>query len=197
MTVRLTDITGVILAGGKSSRFGSNKALARVHGIPLIQHVRDQLSGILKRIVVVTNSPEEYSFLDIPVVTDIIPHRGPLGGIHTALETAGSPWVFVTPCDLPFFSYKLLTTLARNTDGSAAVYYIHGKNIEPLPLLLNKKMLGWVFRLLELGDYAVQSLLDSGYTQKLPVEHVMHDVDPGMLVNCNTIEDYEKAVRNG
>ncbi len=196
MAVRLADITGVILAGGKSSRFGSNKALVRVHGIPLIRHIRDQLSGILKRIVVVTHSPEAYSFLDLPVVTDIIPHKGPLGGIHTALETAGSPWVFVTPCDLPFFSYKLLTALARNTGKFDAVYYSQGKNVEPLPLLLNKKILGRVCRLLELGNYAVHSLLDSGDTQKLPLEHVLNDVDLGMLLNCNTVEEYEKAVRN-
>ena len=79
-------ITGIILAGGKSSRFGSNKALAKFNGTPLIERAAGVLGRIFKNLMIITNSPLEYSYLKIPLYQDIVKGLGPVGGIYTGLD---------------------------------------------------------------------------------------------------------------
>ncbi len=194
MSISLTNITGVVLAGGKSSRFGSNKALVHVGGIPLIKDICNQLSGILRNIVVIANSPEDYSFIGLPVIQDRVPRKGPISGIYTSLETTCTPWIFVVPCDLPFFSYKLCTTLAKYSNGADATCFQHNNLIEPLPALLHIDVLNQTRLLFERGDYALNSLLNKSTTTIIPIEHCMNSIDPKMLINCNTIEDYKEII---
>ena len=82
--------TGVILAGGASSRFGSNKALALLRGRPIISHVAAVLEKTFHSHLLVTNSPETYQFLGWQMTTDIHPGQGPLAGIHSALQAIRS-----------------------------------------------------------------------------------------------------------
>ena len=194
MSISLSNITGVILAGGKSSRFGSNKAFAQVSGIPLIRNICSQLSGILRNIVVIANSPEDYSFIGLPVIQDRVPRKGPISGIYTSLETTCTPWIFVVPCDLPFFSYKLCIALAQYSKGADAVCFQHNNLIEPLPALLHIDVMNQARLLFERGDYSLNSLLNMSITTIMPIEHCMNSIDPKMLTNCNTIEDYRKLV---
>ena len=115
----LSDITGVILAGGKSSRFGSNKALAIVDGKPLIQHVADLISSLFAECLLVTNTPAEYEFLSLPMTHDRYRDSGPLAGIHAALLKIRTPRAFVVACDMPNLSQELInifaTLMNRNT----------------------------------------------------------------------------------
>ena len=92
----IEDITAVILAGGKSSRFGSNKALAEFKGIRLIERVTDILGKIFTKLIIITNSPVEYSYLNIPLYQDLIEGLGPIGGIYTGLDAINNDWAFST-----------------------------------------------------------------------------------------------------
>ena len=76
----LRDVTGVILAGGKSRRFGKNKALVEIDGIPLIGRVVSVMKSVFQHLVLITNTPDEYSYLKLPMYEDIIKGLGPLGG---------------------------------------------------------------------------------------------------------------------
>ena len=95
----IEDITAVILAGGKSSRFGSNKALAKFKGVRLIERVTDVLSTIFTRLIIITNNPVEYSYLHIPLYQDLIEGLGPIGGIYTGLDAIDNDWAFFCACD--------------------------------------------------------------------------------------------------
>lgn len=97
----------VIQAGGQSSRMGQDKALKLFLGRPLIQRVIERLRPIADELLVTTNHPEDYAFLNLPLFTDLKPGRGALGGLCTALFSARHSIVAVAACDMPFASAEL------------------------------------------------------------------------------------------
>jgi len=97
-------LTVVIQAGGMSSRMGEDKALKPFLGRPLIQRVIDRLTPIADELIVTTNRPADYQFLNLRLIPDLKPGRGALGGLYTAIASASSPLVAVVACDMPFAS---------------------------------------------------------------------------------------------
>jgi len=148
-------ITGVIMAGGISSRFGSNKALALFNNKPVIQHVADTLSPLFPSCLLATNTPEAYAFLGLPTVGDIFPGAGPLGGIHAALHAIAEPRAFVAGCDMPLLDPQLirfLCTLAEQDDwdvvlpwppsGPEPLYAVYSQSALPV-IEKNLKQRNW------------------------------------------------------
>jgi molybdopterin-guanine dinucleotide biosynthesis protein A len=87
---------------------GEDKALKTFLGRPLIQRVMERLSPFADELIVTTNRPEEYSFLGLPLFSDLKPGRGALGGLYTAIASSTNPVVAVVACDMPFASPTLL-----------------------------------------------------------------------------------------
>ena len=106
-------LTVCIQAGGQSSRMGEDKALKTFLGRPLIQRVAERLSPIADEVIVTTNRPEEYAFLNLPLFPDLKPGRGALGGLYTAMASAKHPIVAVVACDMPFASPPLLEAASK------------------------------------------------------------------------------------
>ena len=106
-------LTIVIQAGGASSRMGEDKALKTFLGRPLIQRVAQRLTPIADEIIVTTNRPEDYAFLNLRLILDLKPGRGALGGLYTAIASATHPIVAVVACDMPFASPMLIEAMSR------------------------------------------------------------------------------------
>ena len=87
---------------------GEDKALKTFLGRPLIQRVIERLSPIADELIVTTNRPEDYRFLNLPLYSDLKPGRGALGGLYTAIASASQPIVAVVACDMPFASASLI-----------------------------------------------------------------------------------------
>lgn len=104
-------ITAIILSGGKSSRMGTNKALLKIGDKTIIERVRDQMQQIFKDVVLITNTPEEYKFLDLPIYEDIYKHKGPLAGIHSGLLNSSTDTNFIISCDLPLITKEMIEYL--------------------------------------------------------------------------------------
>jgi molybdopterin-guanine dinucleotide biosynthesis protein A len=100
-----------IQAGGGSTRMGEDKALKPFLGRPLIQRVIARLSPLADEVLVTTNQPENYAFLGLRLVPDLLPGRGALGGLYTALASASFPLAAVVACDMPFASAPLLRAM--------------------------------------------------------------------------------------
>lgn len=98
----------VIQAGGESRRMGRDKGLAPFLGRPLITRIIERLEPIASEMIVTTNHPEAYQFLGLPLFSDLIPGRGALGGLYTALSAATQPLAAVVACDMPFVRPELL-----------------------------------------------------------------------------------------
>jgi molybdopterin-guanine dinucleotide biosynthesis protein A len=97
-------LTVAVQAGGESSRMGEDKALKSFLGRPLIQRVIERLASIADEMIVTTNRPAEYGFLNLRLIADLKPGRGALGGLYTAVASAAHPFVAVIACDMPFAS---------------------------------------------------------------------------------------------
>ncbi len=143
----------VILAGGKSSRMGTNKALLPIQGLPNIERLRDELAarvphdGILlasrvSKVIVVTNEPDEYQFLGEMTVSDRHPGKGPLAGIQVGLDASPSDWNLVVACDMPFASAEagrfLLQQAMTGSAIDAVVPVIHDR-LHPLFAAYHKR----------------------------------------------------------
>ena len=102
----ITMLTVVIQAGGQSSRMGEDKALKSFLGKPLIERVMDRLKPIADEMIITTNRPADYEFLNARLVSDLKPDRGALGGLYTAVASASHPYVAVVACDMPFASKR-------------------------------------------------------------------------------------------
>jgi molybdenum cofactor guanylyltransferase len=101
-------VTVVVMAGGKSSRMGVDKSFVPILGKPMIEHVLERVRGLGDEQILITNKPEEYAYLGLPMYGDIYADRGPLGGLHTALFHAGQPYILVVACDMPWLNRPLL-----------------------------------------------------------------------------------------
>jgi len=107
-------MTAIILAGGKSSRFGRDKAFVKIEGIPIIKRQIKILAMIFKKIIIVTNSPRKYRLKGVKIIQDIIPDKGPLGGLYSGLRASDSIYNFVVACDMPFLNERLVKYMIKN-----------------------------------------------------------------------------------
>lgn len=125
---------GFVLAGGKSSRMGSHKALLPFKGGMLIEHVAAQVHQAAGNVTLV-GSPERYSNLSYPVIRDIYPARGPLSGIHAALAASQEDWNLIVACDMPEVTAAFLTRMIERAErGRAHAVIPAGPSGMPEPL---------------------------------------------------------------
>ena len=108
-----SDITGIILSGGRSTRMGENKSLMKIGDKTVIEHVADLMKDLFNKVILVTNDPDEYSFLELEVFKDIYFRMGPLAGIHSGLTHSTSDKNFFLSCDMPFMTADMIKYLAE------------------------------------------------------------------------------------
>jgi molybdenum cofactor guanylyltransferase len=105
------DITGVILSGGKSSRMGFNKSLLKINGKTIIEYVVELMQNIFSKVILITNSPDEYRFLNLEMLEDIYKNYGPLAGIHSGLVNSSTKRNFIISCDVPLMTEQMIRYL--------------------------------------------------------------------------------------
>jgi molybdopterin-guanine dinucleotide biosynthesis protein A len=151
-------LTAIILAGGKSSRMGTDKGLMDFRGKKMIEHVLC-VAGAIATEILISSSNAGYSQFGFPVYEDIYKNFGPLGGIHSGLSSSHSQWNLVVSCDLPFISREfLLFLLSQDADGNAIVP-VHDKMPEPLCALYNKSALPEIESLILNGELKMKHAL--------------------------------------
>ncbi|MDN5293175.1 MAG: molybdenum cofactor guanylyltransferase [Eubacteriales bacterium] len=192
-------ISGVILAGGKSRRMQVNKAFLAEASRPLIEIIREKVAAVAAEVIIVTNDPTAY--LEVAadqIVTDLIPRRGPLGGIHAGVEAASFSAIFVTACDMPFITPSLINLLCQKmeeTEAEAVVPFWQEK-WQPLCALYHKSCLPAVERCLKEARLKVTSFYPSIRVQPLTEDEIATVGDPQRLFfNVNRPEDWELARR--
>lgn len=158
--VNKENITGIILAGGKSSRMGTNKALLQYRGMSFIQHIINVMRPLVDRIIIV-GKPEYYTDLKFKRIDDVYKNSGPIAGIHAGLEDSTTPFNLVLSCDVPLITEPLLKELIENIDENKDVVMIKSKG-QPHPLIaIYQKQCGTLFDdLLSRGENRLLSALD-------------------------------------
>jgi len=158
-------ITAVILAGGRNSRFnGKDKAFFPVNGVPMVEIISGRLRDLFKMILVVTNSPGSYAgYTDLPFVCDTFSGTGPLGGIHAAMVNVKTPYIFVVSCDMPYIDTGLIRKQAdlffKKKKADVLIPRINS-NIEPLHAIYSSKLAGRLGEFLtSTSDYSIRAFL--------------------------------------
>src|SRR5262245_18096218 len=103
--------TGIVLAGGASRSMGREKASVELGGTPLIKRVVNALRDVCNEILIVANDTERFEPLGLPIIPDVIPDRGSLGGLYSGLLAARNDWTLAVACDMPFLNVALLRFL--------------------------------------------------------------------------------------
>lgn len=191
---KIKGVTGVILAGGTSSRMGRNKALLKIDGERIIARVYRTLATMFHEVVIVTNTPEEYDFLPCRKVADIHPGAGSIAGLQAGLAASRTERIFVAACDMPFLSPDLIRLLCCTGGTSDATVPLNGEGLrEPLHALYNRSTLNAIQAAISNGDKSILHLLDSIDTRLVPQEEFGSIA--GALEsfrNLNTIDEYNK-----
>ncbi len=183
-------LTLAIQAGGNSSRMGEDKALKLFHGIPLIQHVFNRISPIADEVIITTNNPDAYRFLDVRITRDLRLGRGALGGLYTALSAAKHDLVAVVACDMPFASSQVFLSARKLlvTREADAVVPKTQFGYEPLHALYRRDAcIPPIKNALDADKWKVISWFEQVKICDLRVE------DNEIFWNLNTPEDFSKA----
>jgi molybdopterin-guanine dinucleotide biosynthesis protein A len=189
-------ITGVILAGGKSSRMGQNKALLSLGGMRLIDRVVGTLREVFSGLLLVTNSPAVYADLGLPVVGDVFPDKGSLGGIYSAIYHAPTPYCFVVACDMPFLSAAVMRYLIEQiADYDVVMPDIHGE-MQPLHAIYSKACIPPIRHCLEANRLRIVGFLPEVRVRTVTASDLQH-LDPDLLAfqNLNTPEEFQAAAQ--
>lgn len=149
----LKGITGIILAGGKSSRYGANKAFVEINGVQLIERVITVMGSVFEHLILITNTPHEYTYLNLPMYEDLIKGLGPIGGILTGLEAISDESGFFMACDMPFINGDLIHYMVAVSDDYDAVVPRISWKMEALHALYKKSCLTAIKELIESNEY--------------------------------------------
>ena len=190
-------MTSIILAGGKSSRLGQNKALQAIEGKSLIQWVVDRLAILSTEIIIATARGEAIpcsSAVRIRTVADIYPGKGPLGGIYSGLIASSSSRAIVVGCDTPFLSVSLLEYMTQICPAFDIVIPRIKNEVEPLCAVYSKNCLAPIQELLERDERQIRKLF-SMVKVKYVEDDEINNFDPEHLsfFNINSQDDLDRA----
>jgi len=186
-------LTGTILAGGKSRRYGRNKALEPFLGKSLIEHAVESLCSLGNPILVVANDLVPYLRVRATLVQDVVRDQGPLGGICTALLFSPHDWVFVKAADMPFMVAELVNMMCALREGCDAVAPLLNDRVEPLLALYSRRCLPPIAAALEKGERKVTSFYRKVRVRELP-EEKWRKVDPeGLSFKMSTLRKTSRS----
>jgi molybdopterin-guanine dinucleotide biosynthesis protein A len=193
---RAGEFAGFILAGGRSSRMGCDKAMLEIDGITMIDRAIDLIRSAGVEPAVIGSFDESLRLVRVPLISDDWPGAGPLGGIASALRHTQSTWNLVIACDMPYLTTEWLEFLLRRAFASSgdAVVPMNEDGAEPLCAMYNKS-----------AETAIRGALENGVRKvteglaKLRVDCIEReewkgfDSDGFLFKNMNQPADYEEA----
>jgi molybdenum cofactor guanylyltransferase len=178
------DFSGVVLAGGKSKRFGSDKARFLYKGKAMMQWVLDSFDVASERFIV-ANQP--YDEFNIPVYADVISSHTPLSGIHSALTHAKHDWVAIAACDMPYLTTQYWQTLQAYCHNTNAVVVESSFGLEPLAAFYHRSLIGTIETALSREQKAVHVFLES--IDKTVIKFKDLNLPSNTFLNINRLED--------
>jgi len=201
MSNLIKNCTGVILAGGENRRMPVLKAFIEVDGEKIIEKNLKIMQKLFKEIFIVTNQPEIYLYLGIPLFGDVYNVRGPMTGIFTSLLNASNRWVFITACDMPFINEHLIRYMASKRNNYDAVApkssvpsfrkgKLRGDYTEPLFAFYSKRLILNMEKSIIAGKTGLKDFLNNKRVKYIKTDEIKNiDKDAKSFVNLNAPED--------
>ncbi|MFD2517477.1 molybdenum cofactor guanylyltransferase [Salinimicrobium flavum] len=186
------DITGIILAGGKSSRMGKEKGLINFNGKPFVQYIISALRPLVSKTLIISGN-SDYDVFKLERFEDIIKDAGPLAGIYTGLIQSKTDFNLVLSCDIPLIRTEVLELLIKAQDGKSDVFQIvgNGKHM-PLIALYHRRCERIFYELLQNDERRLYVALN-----QCKVKNVVLNSEKDLLTtNINTPEEL-KTIAHG
>ncbi|MEQ1562540.1 MAG: molybdenum cofactor guanylyltransferase [Nitrospiraceae bacterium] len=190
------DITGVLLAGGKSRRMGEDKRYLVVGEQTLLERGLAVLRSIFQEVLVVIAQDSPGLDVDARIVRDLVPDCGSLGGLYTGLTEATTPYIFVVACDMPFLDRAVISQFtSRRTSADIVMSKLAGR-LHPMHALYSKRCLPVIEQMVLARQLKIQKILSC---ESLLVQYVteadLAGIDPSgrSFQNVNTPADLEVA----
>jgi molybdopterin-guanine dinucleotide biosynthesis protein A len=192
----LTDVTGVLLAGGKSRRMGEDKRFIHVGQRTLLERSCAVLCEVFEQIYVVIAQDSPALQADVPVVRDLVSDGGSLGGLYTGLRLAKTQHVFLAACDMPFLSPDVIRYMVCLKDQVDIVISRWATRLQPTHAVYGRDCLPVIEEMMALHNRKIQSMIDhcALRVRVIPEEEIKKiDPDGHSLFNINTPSDLEQA----
>ncbi|MDK2812197.1 MAG: molybdenum cofactor guanylyltransferase [Petrotoga sp.] len=190
-------MNALLLSGGKSSRFGTNKAMETINGRPLIEQIVKGLKNAFEKVYIIGNV-KEYVFLqDVFFCEDIIPNKGPLGGLLTGLTCSDSEYNFLTACDMPFLTSEFFEFVNLQKKDYDVLVPEYNSYLEPLAAVYSKKCLPFINASLKNDQLKLKSFFPKVKVRIIKETIIREIGEPEKLFfNINYKEDIEKLEMN-
>jgi molybdopterin-guanine dinucleotide biosynthesis protein A len=213
----IDNCTGVILAGGENKRMPVLKGFIEVEGRKIIERNLKTMKQLFQEVFIITNQPELYTYLGVPMFGDVYNIRGPMTGVLTALINSSSNWIFVSACDMPFINPDVIRFMARerynptciniinkgqksdlDTISMAGIYDtvvpLVNNKAEPLFAFYAKKIMGSLEQFILAEKKSIKNYLlnHDKRVKYITTEDIKH-IDPDLrsFINLNNPEDVE------
>ncbi len=183
------NLSAVIIAGGKSARFGEHKGLAFLNTRRMINYSLTLAKEIGSPQFLVYGKENYFDQVDIPCYSDIILHCGPIGGIYTALVKAKTNLVATIPCDMPFLTADVYKLLYNNYLDNNPVIAVSENGIESLVAIWPKSFESKLKDAIDKKLYAIYEIIQDDAIPKISIPGLMTDYDEKIFLNINTKED--------
>lgn len=188
-------IGAVLLTGGKSRRMGQNKALLTIKGQTFLEHTIAQLADFDELFLSASDKFPYLSF-GLPIVEDLMPDCGPMGGLYSSLCSCQSDWLLAVSCDMPLLDSGVLHYLLEFVSDAYDAFVITDRSgrIHPLCAVYSKKAAAVFKKYLSEGNYRLMAALESMRVKYVPLSHSIYP--DTVLSNTNTPEDYAAIKRS-
>ncbi len=188
-------VTGVIQAGGRSTRMGGEpKALVTVGGQRIIERIIQAVAPAVDDLLLVTNTPDLYAFLGVPMLPDAFPDHGSLGGIYSGLQSASADAAFTVACDMPFLSPAVVRWVVAHAGQADVVIPRVGGQLQVLHALYARACLPHIEERLRAGRLKVSGFFESVSVLEIAEEELAGLDDPmRCFMNVNTPQELERA----
>jgi molybdopterin-guanine dinucleotide biosynthesis protein A len=188
-------VTGVVQAGGRSTRMGGRpKALVKLGGRRIIDRVLEVVRSVTDDVLIVTNTPELYAWLGLPMVPDAFPDHGSLGGIYSGLRAAPGDAAFNVACDMPFLMTEVARLVTERAGEADVVVPLVGNRYETLHACYAKRCLDPIEANLRAGRLKIVGFYDEVRVLALPEEEIARYRAPEVVfLNVNTPDDLARA----
>jgi len=189
------NVTGIILAGGKNSRMGTNKAFLEINGIRLIDNILAIYQKIFSEIIIVTDDPLSYTeFSDTIIVTDIYKGKGPLGGIYTGLFYAKNDYAFISACDMPSLNKDFILYMTeQQTNKFDIIAPELPAGFQPLHAIYSRRCLPSIKKMIISDKLKIADCFKEMRLLIITAEKIkLFDKDCRLFLNINTPDDLKK-----
>ena len=183
------NICGFILAGGKSSRMGTDKALLMFQDKPLLLHMIKLVEPFCSTITV-SGINMGYEHFGVDLIPDLFPDCGPISGLYSSLCYSEKEWNFFVSVDVPFVNDELFVSLISNIGESDCIIPKHISRVEPLIGLYHRRTRFVIEEMIASGDYRLTNMISKLNSKYLNCNDLINKY-PRLFMNINRMEDYQ------